>query len=299
MPTNRYILQIHCPDQKGLIAGTTQVLAKAGANIIDLQQHTAKDIETFFLRAVFDMESSDIQEVYKHLETLAPRLELNWKLFDTSKTERVAIFVSKTDHCLYDLLLKHRDGDLPCEFSCIVGNHPDLGPVGGTFGVPFYYVPSNPDKSIPENRFREIIAETKTDTIVLARYMQILSEAFTEEFKYRIINIHHGFLPAFKGAKPYHQAWHKGVKIIADKIWPMEGYKTEYYIVTKSALATSENQERLRAAAKAHHGEHVVHLYLADRRNNTDLGPEFWMDGSPEAAAAVEEIFGAGSVRER
>ncbi|MBO7413128.1 MAG: formyltetrahydrofolate deformylase [Fibrobacter sp.] len=214
MAITRYILQIHCPDQKGLIAGTTQVLAKAGANIIDLQQHTAKDIETFFLRAVFDMESADIQEVYKHLETLAPRLDLNWKLFDTSKTERVAIFVSKTDHCLYDLLLKHRDGDLPCEFSCIVGNHPDLGPVGGTFGVPFYYVPSNPDKSIPENRFREIIAETKTDTVVLARYMQILSEAFTEEFKYRIINIHHGFLPAFKGAKPYHQAWHKGVKII-------------------------------------------------------------------------------------
>ena len=169
MATTRYILQIHCPDQKGLIAGTTQVLAKAGANIIDLQQHTAKDIETFFLRAVFDMESEDIQEVYKHLETL---------------------------------------------FSCIVGNHPDLGPVGGTFGVPFYYVPSNPDKSIPENRFREIIAETRTDTVVLARYMQILSEAFTEEFKYRIINIHHGFLPAFKGAKPYHQAWHKGVKII-------------------------------------------------------------------------------------
>ena len=184
MAITRYILQIHCPDQKGLIAGTTQVLAKAGANIIDLQQHTAKDIETFFLRAVFDMESNDIQEVYKHLETLAPRLELNWKLFDTSKTERVAIFVSKTDHCLYDLLLKHRDGDLPCEFSCIVGNHPDLGPVGGTFGVPFYYVPSNPDKSIPENRFREIIAETRTDTVVLARYMQILSEAFTEEFKY-------------------------------------------------------------------------------------------------------------------
>ena len=210
----RYILQIFCPDQKGLIAGTTQVLAKAGANIIDLQQHTAKDIETFFLRAVFDIESDGIPEVKRHLETIAPHLQLNWKLFDTSKTERVAIFVSKTDHCLYDLLLKRRDGDLPCEFSCIVGNHPDLGPVGGSFGVPFYYVPSNPDKTIPENRFREIIEETKTDTIVLARYMQILTAQFTEEFKYRIINIHHGFLPAFKGAKPYHQAWHKGVKII-------------------------------------------------------------------------------------
>ena len=176
----RYILQIHCPDQKGLIAGTTQVLAKAGANIIDLQQHTAKDIETFFLRAVFDIEADGIPEVKRHLETIAPHLQLNWKLFDTTKTERVAIFVSKTDHCLYELLLKRRDGDLPCEFSCIVGNHPDLGPVGGTFGVPFYYVPSNPDKTIPENRFREIIKETNTDTIVLARYMQILSEAFTK-----------------------------------------------------------------------------------------------------------------------
>ena len=182
MAITRYILQIHCPDQKGLIAGTTQVLAKAGANIVDLQQHTAKDIETFFLRAVFEAESENIEEVRKHLETLEGHLHLNWKLFDTTKIERVAIFISKTDHCLYDLLLKHRDGDLPCEFSCIVGNHPDLGPVGGTFGVPFYYVPSNPDKSIPENRFREIIAETKTDTVVLARYMQILSEAFTEEF---------------------------------------------------------------------------------------------------------------------
>ncbi|MCQ2097531.1 MAG: formyltetrahydrofolate deformylase [Fibrobacter sp.] len=214
MAITRYILQIHCPDQKGLIAGTTQVLAKAGANIVDLQQHTAKDIETFFLRAVFEAEPENIEEVRKHLQTLEGHLQLNWKLFDTSKTERVAIFVSKTDHCLYDLLLKKRDGDLPCEFSCIVGNHTDLAAVGGSFGVPFYYVPSNPDKNIPENRFREIIEETKTDTIVLARYMQILSAAFTEEFKYRVINIHHGFLPAFKGAKPYHQAWNKGVKII-------------------------------------------------------------------------------------
>lgn len=214
MAITRYILQIHCPDQKGLIAGTTQVLAKAGANIVDLQQHTAKDIETFFLRAVFEAEPENIEEVRKHLQTLEGHLQLNWQLFDTSKTERVAIFVSKTDHCLYDLLLKKRDGDLPCEFSCIVGNHTDLAAVGGSFGVPFYYVPSNPDKNIPENRFREIIAETKTDTVVLARYMQILSAAFTEEFKYRVINIHHGFLPAFKGAKPYHQAWNKGVKII-------------------------------------------------------------------------------------
>ena len=214
MAITRYILQIHCPDQKGLIAGTTQVLAKAGANIIDLTQHTAKDIGTFFLRAVFECEPEAAEEVSRHLESIGPHLSLTWKLHDTTKVKRLAIFVSKTDHCLYDLLLKHRDGDLPCEFSCIVSNHTELGPVGGTFGVPFYYVPSTQEKSVSENRFREIIQETKTDGIILARYMQILSAAFTEEFKYKVVNIHHGFLPAFKGAKPYHQAWHKGVKII-------------------------------------------------------------------------------------
>jgi len=214
MNLTKYILQIHCPDQKGLIAGTTQVLAKAGANIIDMTQHTAKDIETFFLRAVFEIEEENIVEIERHVQTLEKHLQLNWKLFNTTKTPRIAIFVSKTDHCLYDLLLKHRDGVLPCEFSCIVSNHTDLGPVGGSFGVPFYYVRSNQDKSIQENRFREIISETKTDAIVLARYMQILSAEFTQEYLYKVINIHHGFLPAFKGAKPYHQAWRKGVKII-------------------------------------------------------------------------------------
>lgn len=210
----RYILQIHCPDQTGLIAGTTQVLAKEGANIVDMTQHTAKDIETFFLRAVFDIEGDGIEGVKKHLEFLAPQLSLEWKLHDCSVKKRLAIFVSKTDHCLYDLLLKRRDGDLQCDFSCIVSNHTDLGPVGGTFGVPFYYVPANKEKQISEDRFREIIAETNTDAVILARYMQILSAAFTKEFEYKIINIHHGFLPAFKGAKPYHQAWAKGVKLI-------------------------------------------------------------------------------------
>ena len=214
MAIPRYILPIPCPDQTGPIAGTTPVLAKAGANIINLTQHTAKDIGTFFLRAVFECEPEAAEEISSHLESIGPHLSLTWKLYDTSKVKRLALFVSKTDHCLYDLLLKHRDGDLPCEFSCIVSNHTELGPVGGTFGVPFYYVPSTQAKSVSENRFREIIQETKTDGIVLARYMQILSAEFTEEFKYKIVNIHHGFLPAFKGAKPYHQAWHKGVKII-------------------------------------------------------------------------------------
>lgn len=210
----RYVLQIHCPDQTGLIAGTTQVLAKAGANIVDLTQHSAKDIGIFFLRAVFEIEENKIEEIKNHLDLLSSHLSLSFKIHDSSKKQRLALFVSKTDHCLYDLLLKQRDGDLDCEFSCIVSNHTVLGPVGGVFGVPFYYVPSNQEKQVQEDRFREIITETKSDAVILARYMQILSPAFTEEFRYKIINIHHGFLPAFKGAKPYHQAWAKGVKII-------------------------------------------------------------------------------------
>ncbi len=210
----RYVLQIHCPDQTGLIAGTTQVLAKAGANIVDLTQHSAKDIGIFFLRAVFEIDEDKIEEIKNHLDLLSSKLSLTWQIHDCSKKQRLALFVSKTDHCLYDLLLKQRDGDLDCEFSCIVSNHTVLGPVGGVFGVPFYYVPSNQEKQIQEDRFREIIAETKSDAVILARYMQILSPIFTEEFRYKIINIHHGFLPAFKGAKPYHQAWAKGVKII-------------------------------------------------------------------------------------
>lgn len=210
----RYVLQIHCPDQTGLIAGTTQVLAKAGANIVDLTQHSAKDIGIFFLRAVFEIDEDKIEEIKNHLDLLSSKLSLTWQIHGCSKKQRLALFVSKTDHCLYDLLLKQRDGDLDCEFSCIVSNHTVLGPVGGVFGVPFYYVPSNQEKQIQEDRFREIIAETKSDAVILARYMQILSPVFTEEFRYKIINIHHGFLPAFKGAKPYHQAWAKGVKII-------------------------------------------------------------------------------------
>ena len=180
----RYVLQIHCPDQTGLIAGTTQVLAKAGANIVDLTQHSAKDIGIFFLRAVFEIEENKIEEIKNHLDLLSSHLSLSFKIHDSSKKQRLALFVSKTDHCLYDLLLKQRDGDLDCEFSCIVSNHTVLGPVGGVFGVPFYYVPSNQEKQVQEDRFREIIAETKSDAVILARYMQILSPAFTEEFRH-------------------------------------------------------------------------------------------------------------------
>lgn len=212
--TAHFILKIQCPDQKGLIAACTQVLAKAGANILDLTQHTATDIETFFLRARFECPAESMGHIRLHIEELARHCSMTWELHDADQKIRLALFGSRTDHCLYELLLGQRDGDLNCEFSCLISNHAVLEPVARQFNIPFFLVPSNQTKNAQELKFREILSGSQSEAIVMARYMQILSPEFTYEWAYKIINIHHGFLPAFKGAKPYHQAWAKGVKLI-------------------------------------------------------------------------------------
>ena len=212
--TVRHVLKVKCPDQPGLIAGCTQVLAKAGANILDLTQHTAVDIGRFFLRAHFECQPDSIPTIHVHLQELALRCSMEWELHSCLRSPRVALFGSKTDHCIYELLLGQRDGDLDCDFSCLISNHGLLESVAKQFGLPFYLVHAEQPKAKQEQDFRDILAETRTDAIVLARYMQVLSPAFTREWNNRLINIHHGFLPAFKGAKPYHQAWAKGVKLI-------------------------------------------------------------------------------------
>lgn len=212
--TAHFILKIQCPDQKGLIAACAQVLAKAGANILDLTQHTATDIETFFLRARFECPAESMGHIRLHIEELARHCSMTWELHDADRKVRLALFGSKTDHCLYELLLGQRDGDLNCEFSCLIANHAVLEPVARQFNIPFFLVPSNQAKPAQESKIREILSGSQSEAIVMARYMQILSPEFTQEWAFKVINIHHGFLPAFKGAKPYHQAWAKGVKLI-------------------------------------------------------------------------------------
>lgn len=212
--TLKQILTVSCPDQPGLIAACTQVLAQDGANIVDLTQHTALDIESFFLRAEFDVPVDSLGSIRTELEHLAERFTMTWQLYDAHRKPRVALFGSKTDHCLYELLLGQRDGDLNCEFTCLVANHAILEPVARQFNIPFFLVSSQQSKESQEERFREILFSSQSEALVLARYMQVLSPQFTSEWAYKIINIHHGFLPAFKGAKPYHQAWAKGVKLI-------------------------------------------------------------------------------------
>jgi formyltetrahydrofolate deformylase len=214
MNSKKLVLQILCPDQSGLIAAFTQGIAQTGANILDLTQHTAEDINTFFLRALVECESNAIPKIEEHFSGMEKEKSMQWQLHNAEHKTKLALFGSTTDHCFYELLLSHRDGALPCEFTCIISNHTVLEPIARTFNLPFFLVPSNISKPEQDKKFNEILHASQTEGIVLARYMQILSKEFTETWKHRIINIHHGFLPAFKGAKPYHQAWAKGVKII-------------------------------------------------------------------------------------
>lgn len=215
-----YYLTVRCPDRPRLVSSITNFIAQSGGNILDLRQHTAEDFGMFFLKVRFSIQVLDENEKYfektftEEFLPLAKGFSMDWQLIAKELKKRVAILVSKTDHCLYELLLKHRDGELDCVFPVIISNHPDLSPVAEQFGLPYHTIDTSAGREEAEAQIQVLLNEYKIDLVVMARYMQILTAAFTAAWEGRIINIHHGFLPAFKGAKPYHQAWFKGVKLI-------------------------------------------------------------------------------------
>jgi len=214
MPKN-YVLKVVCPDQSGLIAAVTRTIAESGGNVLHLSQYTAVDINAFFLKSRFETaDGFDRGRFEAAFAVLAESFAMEWSLLDLARRRRVAILVSKTSHCLYELLLKHQDGELDCDIPVIVSNHPDLAAVATQFHVPFFKVDPDKGKAAYEADVEGILKDYEVDLVVLARYMQVLSGDFVAKRQQRIINIHHGFLPAFQGAKPYHQAWAKGVKII-------------------------------------------------------------------------------------
>lgn len=217
-PENLSTLLISCPDRRGLVAALAQVLSGHGANILDSDQHTDRDIGQFFQRIVFDTSDlvTDAHTLRVAISEVAERFSMSYRLVTSgAKKKRMAVFVSKYDHCLYDLLLRHRAGELKCDIPVIVSNHPDLGAVAEQFGVPFHVsMKSSETKDEVEDRELQLLAEYDVDLVVLARYMQILSDRFVSEFRGDIINIHHSFLPAFIGGKPYHQAYQRGVKLV-------------------------------------------------------------------------------------
>lgn len=215
MSSNTYILTITCTDASGIIASVTDCIAENGGNILNLAQHTATDIEMFFCRIRFSTtEAFDSAKFEEAFSKLGKKFTMTWHVFNTANKKKAAILVSKTSHCLYELLLKHADGELDCEIPVIISNHPDLAHVATSFHIPFFQLDTAKGKAECEADLEEILKQYHIDLVVLARYMQVMSADFCEHWKNKCINIHHGFLPAFKGAKPYHQAWNKGVKII-------------------------------------------------------------------------------------
>ena len=216
--TSHYILKISCPATSGIVAAVTTYLADKGCYISEMSQFDDDTSGRFFMRAVFrfnDQYEGDIDEVEQGFDAVARRFEMDWTLHGTAQPMRVLLMVSKYDHCLADLLYRHHKGEMDMQITAIVSNHLDLRPMAEREGIRFIYLPVTKDtKSQQESALLQIIEETGTELVVLARYMQILSDDLCRQLSGRAINIHHSFLPGFKGAKPYHQAYERGVKLI-------------------------------------------------------------------------------------
>ncbi len=211
------ILLVSCPDRRGIVAALAQVLHGHGANILDADQHTDPVASQFFQRIRFDLTElyTDRVSLERGIGEVAERFSMRFRLAYATQRKRVAIFVSRYEHCLVDLLWRHRAGELPCEIALIVSNHPDLRATADHFGIRYeVFEIAQQNKAEQEAREVALLQEQRIDLVVMARYMQILSGAFIEQFPARIINIHHSFLPAFQGGKPYHQASERGVKLI-------------------------------------------------------------------------------------
>ncbi len=210
-------LLISCPDRKGILAEVTGFIAKNNGNIIHADQHIDSQNSTFFMRIEWELEDFRLpkSEIEKAFRPIAEKFRMDYQLHFSSEVQNVAIFVSRYDHCLYDLLYRFKAGELPGNLKLVISNHTDLRPVVEMFGVPFYHFPKTKENKLSvEEKEIELLEKEEIDLIVLARYMQILSNKFVSRFRNRIINIHHSFLPAFVGAKPYHRAYERGVKII-------------------------------------------------------------------------------------
>ena len=214
----RITILIHCEDKKAIVASVTNYIASIDGNIIYLDQHVDADENVFFMRLEcdFSKENWNIDSIKSHFqENLATPFNMTWNMYPQDQKPKMALFISKYDHCLYDILGRYCAGELPLEIPLIISNHEDLKPVAERFNIPFYYVPFTKDnKEEGEKAQIELLKEFDIDFIVLARYMQIITPNLIDLYKNKIINIHHSFLPAFPGAKPYHSAFKRGVKII-------------------------------------------------------------------------------------
>ena len=213
-----YIIRVSCPATSGIISAVTSFLSEHDCYISELAQYDDEELQNFFLRAKFRFNegvSGDIETLRDEFAAIAKDFEMEWQIYSSSKPMRVLLMVSKFDHCLSDLMYRQAQGELDMEIPAIVSNHRDLRPMAEREGIRFVYLPVTKEtKAKQEAALMDIVEETGTELVVLARYMQILSDNLCRQLSGRAINIHHSFLPGFKGAKPYHQAHTRGVKLI-------------------------------------------------------------------------------------
>ncbi len=212
---DKYILLATCNDKVGITSLITNIIAEYGSNILHLDHFTehdhAQDTEgKLFLR--FEFEKA--KQLKEALESTLSQNDINFDIFDTSDKTKIALFVSKEDHAFNEVLLRVQRKEIPAEITCVVSNHENNRHFAESFNIPFYYVPSNNDKAVVEQNILDICAKHEVELIVLAKYMQILTDNFVSHYPNQIINIHHSFLPSFIGANPYKQAWERGVKLV-------------------------------------------------------------------------------------
>jgi len=215
--SNSAILRVQCPDRKGIDSTLADFIFRANGNILHFEQHQVAEMSLYLARIEWDLDGFQIQpkDLARHFAPLAERLDMKWQLSFSSDRQRVALLVSKYDHCLMDLLYRWHSGELACEIPLIISNHPDAKRHADFYGLPFHEIPVTRENKLEAERHqRDLLESHNIDLIVLARYMQVLSPEFIAAYPQRIINIHHSFLPAFLGAKPHHQAFERGVKLL-------------------------------------------------------------------------------------
>jgi formyltetrahydrofolate deformylase len=240
-PPRLATLLVGCPDQPGLVASLAKRIEAHGARITCSDQHTDPAAAMFFQRIRFDLASltTDRAALEAEVRHTCDELGMDYRLYADRK-RRVALLVSRYDHCLYDLLVRYRSGELPCEVAMIISNHADAAPIAAHFAIPFHHLPVARDtRGEQEAAMLELLHDGAIELIVLARYMQILSPSFVERFPTRIINIHHSFLPAFVGRQPYRQAYEKGVKLIG---------ATSHYVTSELDQGPIIEQETVRCS---------------------------------------------------
>ena len=238
-------LLLHCPDRPGILAEITNFITVNGGNIVYLDQYVDHIEHVFFARVEWELENFAIprDKIQDYFSTLyAQKYDMKLRLYFSDVKPRMAIFVSKMSHCLYDMLARYAAGEWDCEIPLIISNHPDLQHVAEQFGIPYHVFPiTKENKAEQEKKEMQLLRDNGITFIVLARYMQVISEKMIEAYPNHIINIHHSFLPAFVGAKPYHQAWERGVKIIG---------ATSHYVTTELDAGPIIEQDVVRITHK-------------------------------------------------